>query len=87
MYKKRSALVHNGRRELITREDLFFTDELLQNLFHNIVGHHRIFTSKASIIEFSKKVQAEHLLGINAKVRPKTLRYMRGIYSLVDYEE
>jgi hypothetical protein len=81
VYQKRSSLVHAGKRDLITRSDLFFTDNLLLNLFLNIVGHHGLFASKSSVIEFSKKVQAEHLLGINARVRPKTLRYVHRTYS------
>lgn len=76
VYKKRSAFVHDGRREHITNEDLFFTEELLLNLLTNIVEHHHIFSSKQAIIEFSKKVQAEHLLGVPPKIRPKTLRYI-----------
>ncbi len=87
VYKKRSALVRAGRRDLISRADLFFTDDLLLNLFVNIVGHHRLFTTKSSVVEFSKKVQAEHLLGINAKVRPKSLQYIRRTYSKDDYSE
>jgi hypothetical protein len=81
VYQKRCRLVHAGNRNLITRSDVFFTDNLLLNLFQNIVGHCGIFASKSSVIEFSKKVEAEHLLGINARVRPKTLRYLHRTYS------
>lgn len=84
VYLKRCSLVHAGNRNLITRSDLFFTDNLLLNLFHNIVGHHGLFASKSSVIEFSKKVQAEHLLGLNARVRPKTLQYLHRTYSEED---
>lgn len=85
VYKKRSAFVHNGRRELISLRDLFFTDDLLLNLLLNIIGHHKLFTSKEAVIEFSKRVAAEHVLGIDAKVRPKTLRYWKRNYSDRDY--
>ena len=80
-YKKRCGLVHAGNRGLITRSDLFFTDNLLFNLFLNIAGHYRLFPTKLSVIEFSKKIEAEHLLGLKGRVRPKTLRYVHRKYS------
>jgi hypothetical protein len=85
VYRKRSALVHSGRRDLISLDDLFFTDDLLLNLLLNIVGHHRIFISKEAVIAFSKRVEAEHLLGIDTRVRPKTLQYWERNYSEHDY--
>jgi len=84
IYKKRSALVHSGCRDQISRQDVLFTDHLLFNLFINIVEHHKIFKSKDAVIEFSRKVEAEHLLGIDAKTRPKTLRYMSRVPSMTD---
>jgi hypothetical protein len=81
IYGKRCKLVHQGERDLIKRKDLLFTDDLLFNLLVNIVGHHLIFSNKESIIEFSNKVQAEHLLGVKPKTRPKTLHYVHNYYS------
>jgi hypothetical protein len=75
IYRKRSEFVHTGRRDRITPDDLLFSDDLLFNLFVNLVAHHETFGSKEAIISFSKRVQAEHLLGIDAKVRPKTLSF------------
>jgi hypothetical protein len=85
IYKKRSTFVHTGRRDEITSEDLFFTDDLLLNLFLNIVGHHSLFRSKGDVVEFAKRVEAERILNINAKVRPKTLRYVQRSYKDEDY--
>ncbi len=87
VYSKRNSLVHQGKRELIERKDLFFTDDLLFNLLSNIVRHYRIFSNKKSIIEFSKKVEAEHLLGIKSITRSKSLRYIRRSYSDRDFED
>jgi hypothetical protein len=86
VYTKRSAFVHAGRRDLITRQDLFFTDDLLFNILINIIGHHRLFKDKTDVVSFSKRVQAEHLLGVNAKVRPKSLRFLRRFYSEKDFQ-
>lgn len=75
IYSKRCAFVHRGLRDLISKDDLIFSDKLLFNIFLNIIKHHQIFTSKEAIISFSKKVQAEHILGVKPKVRPKTLTF------------
>ena len=86
IYSKRCLLVHQGRRDEITLRDVYFTDDLLLNLFANIVGHLTIFHSKDAVIEFSRKVEAERLLGLSGKVRPKTLTFMRRAYRERDFE-
>lgn len=86
VYKKRCDFVHKGNRRLITLDDLFFTDTLLENLFLNIVCHIKIFQSKQDVIDFSKKVEAEHTLGIKTKVQPKTFRFLNPNYTKYDYE-
>ena len=49
-------------------------------LFHELrpvfSRHIRLFPSKDSVIEFSRKVEAEKLLNIRARVRPKTLVFL-----------
>lgn len=87
LYRKRCAFVHNGKREDITIADLLFTDDLLLNLLSNLMRHISVFRSKNDVIEFSKKVEAEHVLGIRSKVRPKTLRFFSRTYKDKDYEE
>ncbi len=77
LYNKRNAYVHDAKNDSITREDVIFTDELIINLVTNILMHPSNFPSKDALIEFSEKVQAEKLLDIKPKVRPKTFCYIR----------
>lgn len=84
IYRKRSVFVHSGRRDEIDIEDILFSDELLMNVFVNIVRHPDIFESKEKLIKFSEKVQAERTLGIKPKVRPKTFAIVRPRYTMED---
>lgn len=86
VYQKRCALVHAGQSKTLTVEDLLFTDNLLLNVFHNIVNNLEIFRSKEDLVEFSRKVEAEHLLGQTSRVRPSTLSFIEIKYSDRDYE-
>lgn len=85
-YKARSQFVHAGKSDHITIEQLLFTDTLILNIFINILSHLDIFSSKERLIEFSNKVQAERLLGIETSVRPKTIGFVNPRYSDRDYE-
>lgn len=76
-YDKRSILVHQGDRGCITPEDLDFSDRLLFNILVNIVKHPQLFGSKKGIVEFSRRVEAERVLGLKPHVRPKTLHFFR----------
>jgi hypothetical protein len=87
LYNKRCELVHNGVRENILIDDLLFTDDLILNLFTNIVSHIDIFCSKEALIAFSEKVKAEHILGVKPKVRPKTFKYFKHEYTKYDYQQ
>lgn len=87
VYRKRCAFVHDGRRDSITIEDLLFTDDLIYNLLFNLVHHIGRFSSKQAVIDFSRQVEAEHILGIRPRVRPKTLTFVSHRYSPRDYEE
>ncbi len=86
IYKKRSAFVHAGKTNDIDIHDLLFTDNLLVNIFYNILKHISLFSCKKSLIDFSKKVEAEYLLGIKSKVRPKTIQFLSMQYSDKDYK-
>jgi hypothetical protein len=86
VYKKRCDFVHEGNGRSITLDDLFFTDTLLLNLFVNIICHINIFQSKQDIIDFSQKVEAEHILGVKSKIQPKTLRFLKPNYTEYDYK-
>jgi len=81
VYKKRSAYVHDGNIDAIEVKDLLFTDEILLNIIINIVKHPKVFTSKDSLIEFTKKVEAEHLLNLTSKVHPKSFCYVARRYT------
>lgn len=85
-YKKRSALVHQGKRDIVKIEDVLFTDDLLLNVLINIVSHPKRFGSKSSIIEFSRQVEAERILGVRPSVRPKTLQMLKPHYSEEDFQ-
>lgn len=73
---KRNKLLHQGERDGITYEDVEFMDHLLLNLLSNLVAFPRLFHSKDAIVEFSKKVEAERILGTKPRVRPKDLRFI-----------
>jgi hypothetical protein len=77
VYKKRNDLLHRGKRDAISPKDLAFTDHLLVNLLANLVSHPKLFRSKADVIKFSERVEAERTLGIAPKVRPKGFKFLR----------
>jgi hypothetical protein len=81
VYRKRCAVVHAGRIDDITIEDLLFVDDIMINILWNIVSHPKIFRSKDEVIQFGRKVEAERLLGIKPKVRPKSLQFISRTYT------
>jgi hypothetical protein len=86
-YRLRCSIVHDGRFDYVTVEDLLFTDDMVLNLMNNIVRHIRLFHSKNDVLKFSERVRAEHILGVNAKVRPDTLMFMHRNYTPQDLAE
>jgi len=76
VYKKRNALLHRGRRDELTEEDVAFTDHLLENVLANIVRHPKLFDSKEALVEFCAKVEAERTLGRKPRVRPPTFMFI-----------
>jgi hypothetical protein len=76
-YKKRNALLHRGRRSKLSERDVAFTDHLLSNVLTNLVSFPKLFSSKEAFVKFSKKVEAEHMLGVKSTVRPQNLRFSR----------
>ena len=86
-YAKRCSYVHNGAFDEIQIKDLLFMDDILLNILVNILGHPKVFPSKLSVIEFSKKVSAEKILDLHSRlpgVRPKTLIHVSRNYSDAD---
>lgn len=86
VYAKRCLMVHQGDRASATSKDLYFTDDLLLSLLVNIAGHPKLFASKEHVVQFSKRVEAERLLGVKARVRPKSLRFLKRKYTQRDFE-
>ena len=84
LYNKRCALVHSGRWHNISIQDLLFTDDLLFNLLSNLIRHIDRFPSKEAVLDFSRKVQAEHTLGIKPRIRPRTLTFVSRSYTRRD---
>ncbi len=78
-YGKRNALLHSGKRDSITERDLAFTDHLVLNLLLNLVGNPRLFGSKDDVVRFSERVEAERVLGVRPRVRPRNLRLVRRV--------
>lgn len=87
LYRKRCRLVHDGRLDDITVEDLLFSDDLLFNLLLNLARHPSIFCDTDSIRRFAEKVQAERSLGIRSRLRPTTLSLFSQQYSPQDLLE
>lgn len=90
VYLKRCQYVHDGNDSNIEIQDLLFTDDILLNILLNLVAHHKIFSSKEDVIEFTTKISAEHVLGIisdKSKIRPKTLRFLSKKYTEDDYKK
>lgn len=86
VYKLRCQYVHSGNSDGISQKDLLFTDDLLFNLLVNITSHLRLFASKEGVVEFSRRVQAEQLLGIKPKVRPTNMRFFNRNYTQKDLQ-
>jgi hypothetical protein len=79
-YKKRNALLHQGRRDEVTNQDLAFTDHILVNVLRNLVSHPKLFSSKDAFVEFSEKLEAQRTLGVKRpRVRPKGLMFSRSV--------
>lgn len=87
IYKKRCGFVHSGKFDSISIDDLLFTDNVLVNVFYNIVKHIDIFNNKNAVFEFSEKIKAEKLLGLKSSVRPKTFNFIKIHYSENDYKK
>ena len=87
VYEKRNMLVHQGAREIVTKGDLLFADDLLLNLFVNLVKFPTLFGSKEKIVEFAEKVEAEHKLGIKSKVQPNGLGFFSRRYTEKDLSD
>ena len=76
VYKQRCAVVHAGRVDDVTPDDLIFSEDLVMNTLFNVLRHPKLFKNKDDLINFAELVRAEKLLGLKRwKVRPKTLTF------------
>lgn len=87
MYKKRCSYIHEGNEKSITINDIIFSDHIVFNILKNIVDNLEIFKSKQDLVDFSKKVEAEDILGIDSKVRPSTTSFTHLHATEFDYEK
>jgi hypothetical protein len=85
-YAARCRLVHQGDESCIDKKIVLFTDDIIFNIFHNILNNLKVFKSKNALIDFSNKVKAEHLLGVKPKVRPKNFLAIARRYRPGDFE-
>jgi hypothetical protein len=74
VYMKRNALIHQGRSDLITDKDFGIYGSSAVNVLANLVNL-PILNSKNAVIAFLERVEAERILGVKPKVRPKDMRF------------
>ena len=86
IYSIRCKVVHDCNSSDLSIEHLLFSDDLVLNVFDNIINHIDYFKTKEELILFSDKIEAEHFLGIKSKTRPKTLRSIHRTYTNKDKE-
>jgi hypothetical protein len=71
-YDKRNRLLHQGRRDEVTGQDLAFLDHILVNVLANLVSLPKLFRSKDDVLAFPKRLEAERILGVRRpRSRPK----------------
>jgi hypothetical protein len=71
-YDKRNRLLHQGRRDEVTAQDLAFLDHILVNVLSNLVSLPQLFRSKDDVLAFPKRLEAERILGVRRpRSRPK----------------
>lgn len=87
IYNKRCTFVHRGDSSSIEIADILFSDDLILNVLMNVVNHPKLFKSKDDLVKFSEKVEAEKVLGIKPKVRPKTIKASFPVYRDDDYKK
>ena len=84
LYKKRCALVHQGNLKVVNIEDLLISDDLILNLFVNLISNLKLFPKKEALIDFADKVDCERRLCVKSKVRPKSLQVIQRTYTDAD---
>ena len=87
LYKLRCKLVHGGDDSGILPEHVLFADDVLSNLLTNIAHDTTFFASKELLVQFAEKVQAERVLNIKPRTRPKKRIFISRSYTAKDLTE
>lgn len=87
MHKVRHKIVHQADTAEFTPDHLLFSDDLVFNLFLNLVKHVGLFKKQEDVIEFCRKVEAERILGLKSSVRPRSFRALAPRYTDKDKAE
>lgn len=80
IYKKRCNYVHDGKYENITKEDLIFTDDLVFNIYNNLLKNTDKIISKGKLIEFSYKYICEKELNLKSQYQFGNFQYISKSY-------
>lgn len=87
MHQVRHQIVHQADTSRFNLDHLLFSDDLVFNLLLTLVKHHRLFKNQTDVIAFCRKVEAERILGLKPRVRPKSFRAMAPRYTDKDKAE
>lgn len=86
VYKKRCDYVHDGKYKEITKEDLIFTDDLIFNIYNNLLKNTNKIISKSKLVEFSDKYKCEKELNLKSKFQFSKFQYTSKTYEKSDLE-
>ena len=86
VYSTRCRVVHEGEMEAVTKQNLIFSDYLLLNLLTNITRFPDRYPSKDAVVEFTRLVEAEHLLGLPSGHRWQRFRAFNQLYTRRDID-
>ena len=87
LYDLRCRFVHDGNAENISIPDLLFADQLIRNIFGNILRNVTQFGTRQAVIEFAEKIAAQDILGLEDTLRPSSFQFWSLVYDEADYAE
>jgi len=87
MHKVRHRIVHQADLSELRLDHLLFSDDLVFNLLLNLVKQYQLFKRQGDVIEFCRKIEAERILKLKPRVRPKSFRATAPRYSDKDRAE
>lgn len=80
LYHARCRLVHEGDRRSISVENLIESDVILSNVMGAIVQNISYLKSKGDLIDFSRKVKARALLGMEPRSKKWKISFTEIVY-------